>query len=158
MKVNAIAILLIACLLVGCDCFKGDKGSPGRDGTDGSSGVTDFKTVFGTPDNNPHTVVVPAITGGNNQLVNVYMVRLAEKYRLNYTTDNVVHQYCLNGSNVVISSVKKDGSVPATALNDTPWGQCSYRIEVYTFSSAQAAQAYRSKSQSNDLNSLIYGR
>jgi hypothetical protein len=149
--------ILLFCLI---GCQKPDKGDTGDRGPVGQSGQpVSTKVYAGVPNSNLYQIVCPEITGSPNQLVQIYMIVNTTKIGLPFTDSTMLHYFLITGSVVGISSKGLNGTAtPAVALNDPAWGQCSYRIEIYTFTTASAARAYARSMYGNDLNSMIYGK
>jgi hypothetical protein len=141
--------------LCGCDWLKGEKGDRG------SPAVISSKVYTGTPTTNIYQIHCPEITGNNNQAISVFMVLPTNtKVGLPFSDTIQLHYYMVTGTIVGLSTLGLNGHAsPTRALYDGAWGQCSYRIEIRTFATAQAKQAYLkmdapAKSQ---YDTLIYG-
>jgi hypothetical protein len=152
--------------LAGCEQFKGADGIPGAQGIQGQrgdtgkSGLISTKIYSGTPFANPFNVTCVELTGGNNQIVQVFMCPdSATKTALPFSNAGADHMYLINNTSVSFFTVGTNTTI-LTALYDPAWLQCSYRIEIRTFLTAAAKKQYLAQSRldTSDYNTLLYGK
>lgn len=163
------SFLLFVCFLmigftVGCDKFKGDDGEPGATGATGPSGLIGTKTYTGTPTSNPYSVSCPAITDLSKQVVSVFAIYGNEVIPLPVTGAVEIHLYEFypTVATIVLATSYTDTNpvtLPAQALKWNDGYQCSYRIDVKTFSSAAAATMHlQAKEFDQNSHDSFYNR
>lgn len=164
-------LFVMLCLIfyTGCDKLKGDQGDRGSTGAQGQQGINgkdgvsaliSSKIYTGTPTSSPFLVSCPEYKGTNNQILQVYLVSDTTMVELPFTTYSSMHYYLTStyGGSVILSTIGLNSTPnPSTALYDTAWHQCSYRIEIKTFSTTTAATAYKKSIEhsNNTIEKLI---